>query len=624
MTIPRPEYPRPQFVRKDWLCLNGRWQFEIDQGDSGLERGLLARDLAGRITVPFCPESELSGVESRDFLEAVWYRREVEIPREWGGRRVLLHFQAVDYDATVWVDGKEVGRHRGGFSPFTCDLSDAAQPGERVTVVVRARDNHRDPQPRGKQAQTHGPRGAIYVRTTGIWQSVWMEPVPEIHLGRPRLTPDAANGVIRLEQPLVFRRAAAEQFQAAKREGLRLQARLLDGEGVAAEAECSAGLDFCPQLELRIPAERRRLWSPEDPHLYDVALQLVDGDGEVVDAARSYAGLRGVAIEGKAITLNGQPVFQRLVLDQGYYPDGIMTAPSDEALRRDIELSKEAGFNGARLHQKVFEERFLYHADRLGYLIWGEFGDWGCRNYGPAEDHQQPTPSYITEWLEVLERDYSHPSIVGWCPLNETWQPLHDRITTLDAVTRGLYLATKAVDRTRPVLDTSGYSHRVPEADVYDCHDYTQDPEPFAEHHADVGAGNPYYNGRVGRDGRDGQTWSIPYRGQPFFVSEFGGIRWNPEAAEGEDSWGYGERPKSIEEFYERFTRLCAVLLDDPAHFGYCYTQLTDIFQEQNGIYGFDRARKFDMARIRAAQQRPAAVEAGEGQPDCESGSTPT
>ena len=606
MTTPRPEYPRPQFVREDWLCLNGPWQFEIDQGDSGLERGLLTRRLTGHITVPFCPESKLSGVENHDFLEAVWYRREVEIPSQWRGRRVLLHFQAVDYDATVWVNGQEVGRHRGGFSPFTCDLSHAAQPGERVSIVVRARDNHRDPQPRGKQAQTFGPRGAIYVRTTGIWQSVWMEPVPEIHLGRPRLTPDVANSVIRLEQPLVHR-PAAEQFRVVKRTGLRLQAQLLDSAGVVAEAECSAELDLCPQLELRIPDGRRRLWSIEDPHLFVVILRLIDDKSAVVDEAHSYTGLRSVAIDGKAITLNGKPVFQRLVLDQGYYPDGIMTAPSDEDLRRDIELSMEAGFNGARLHQKVFEERFLYHADRLGYLVWGEFGDWGCRGYGAVEDHQQPTSSYITEWLEILERDYSHPSIVGWCPLNETWQPLHDRITTLDAVTRGLFLATKAMDRTRPVLDTSGYSHRVPEADVYDCHDYTQDPEVFAGRHADVAAGNPYYNGR------DGQTWSIPYRGQPFFVSEFGGIWWNPEVKAGEDSWGYGERPQSIEEFYARFTRLCEILLDDPAQFGYCYTQLTDIYQEQNGIYGFDRSLKFEMERIRAAQERPAAIESGDG-----------
>lgn len=604
MTIPRAEYPRPQFVRDDWLCLNGAWQFEIDQGDSGLERGLLDRDLTDRITVPFCPESKLSGVEIQDFLEAVWYRREVEIPSSWEGRRVLLHFQAADYDTTVWVNGEEVGRHRGGFSPFACYLGETALPGERVTVVVRARDNHRDPQPRGKQAQTYGPRGAIYVRTTGIWQSVWMEPVPETHLGRPRLTPDAANGVIRLEQPIVLRpQTAGESVEVARRTGLRLQAQLFDSAGPVTEDECSIELDMCPQLDLAVPEERRQLWSIETPHLYDVALRLVDGVGRVVDEARSYAGLRSVAVDGRTITLNGKPVFQRLVLDQGYYPDGIMTAPSDAALRRDIELSMEAGFNGARLHQKVFEERFLFHADRLGYLVWGEFGDWGCRGYGPVEDHQQPSASYITEWLEVLERDYSHPSIVGWCPLNETWQPLHDRITTLDAVTRGLYLATKALDRTRPVLDTSGYSHRVAEVDVYDCHDYTQDPDLFAEHHSHVAAGKPYTNGR------DGQTWSIAYGGQAFFVSEFGGIWWNPEAAEDEDSWGYGERPKSIEEFYERFTRLCEILLDDPAHFGYCYTQLTDIYQEQNGIYGFDRAGKFDMARIRAAQERPAAIE---------------
>ena len=603
MSIPRPEYPRPQFVRRDWLCLNGAWQFEIDQGDSGLERGLLTRTLAGGINVPFCPESQLSGVDNNDFLEAVWYRREVEIPSEWSGRRVLLHFQAVDYDATVWVNGQEVGRHRGGFSPFTCDMSGVAAPGDRVEIVVRARDNHRDPQPRGKQARTFGPRGAIYVRTTGIWQSVWMEPVPEIHLGRPRFTPDVANSAIRLEQPLVHRSTVAGQNQDVNRTGLRLHAQLLDGAGVVTEAECSAEYDLCPRLDLVIPAERRRLWSNEDPHLYDVILRLVDGEGALVDEARSYVGLRSVAIDGKAITLNGQPVFQRLVLDQGYYADGIMTAPSDEALRRDIELSMEAGFNGARLHQKVFEERFLYHADRLGYLLWGEFGDWGCRSFGAQEEHQQPTASYITEWLEVLERDYSHPSIIGWCPLNETWQPLHDRITTLDEVTRGLFLATKAMDLTRPVLDTSGYSHRVPEADVYDSHDYTQDPDTFAAHHARVADGAPFYNGR------DGQTWSIPYRGQPFFVSEFGGIWWNPEAKEGEDSWGYGERPKSIEEFYERFTRLCEILLDDPAQCGYCYTQLTDIFQEQNGIYRFDRSLKFDMERIRAAQERPAAIE---------------
>ena len=603
--IPRSEYPRPQFVRSDWLCLNGEWQFELDQGDSGLERGLLQRELSDRILVPFCPESELSGIGNHDFLEAVWYRREVTIPAAWAGRRPLLHFQAVDHDATVWVNGVEVGRHRGGFAPFSCDLGDVAAPGDTVTLVLRARDTHRGAQPRGKQATTFGPHGAIYVRTTGIWQSVWLEPVPDIALRRPRLTPDLANSLIRLEQPI-----------SSNRPGLRLRATLRDEEGVVSMAECAADLDLAPRLDLPIPAERRRLWAPGDPQLYDVDIQLLAADGDVVDEARSYAGLRSVAIVGKAILINGESVFQRLVLDQGYYPDGIMTAPDDDALRADIELSMAAGFNGARLHQKVFEERFLYHADRLGYLVWGEFGDWGCRHMGPLDgEHQQPGADYITQWLEVLERDYSHPAIVGWCPLNETWQSLTDRITLLDDVTQGMYLATKAMDTTRPVLDTSGYSHRVRGADVYDSHDYTQDPDELARRHAGLAEGKPYENSFEGRGiperYRGNARWSISYAGQPYFVSEFGGIWWNPQAAADEDSWGYGERPRDIEEFYDRFERLCAVLLDDVNMFGYCYTQLTDIYQEQNGIYGFDRALKFDMARIRNAQQRPAAIERG-------------
>lgn len=592
MSIPRSEYPRPQFARADWLCLNGEWQFEIDAGDSGLERGLRDRNLSGTITVPFCPEAPLSGVNCQDYMDAVWYRRTLAIPAEWAGRNVLLHFQAVDYDATVWVNGVEVGRHRGGFTPFSCDLSRVVQPGEEATIVVRARDTHRDPQPRGKQAQSYGPRGAIYYRTTGIWQTVWLEPVPASALQRPRITPDVGGGRFLVEQPV----------QGA-RPGQRVRLVLRDAAGEVGRAEGPAAADFTPQLVLEIPEARRRLWQPGDPHLYDLEIELLDVAGAVIDRAASYAGLRSVTLDGMAVKINGQAIFQRLVLDQGYYPDGIMTAPSDAALVADIELSMAAGFNGARLHQKVFEERFLYHADRLGYLVWGEFGDWGCRGYGPRHDHQQPGATYITQWLEALARDYSHPAIVGWCPLNETWQNMTDRTTVLDDVTRGMFLATKAMDLTRPVLDASGYSHRVAETDVYDCHDYTQDPDRFREHHSRVAQGEPYYNSA------QGETWSLPYAGQPFFVSEFGGIWWNPNAKPGEDSWGYGERPKSIEEFYDRFEQLCAALLDDPAMFGYCYTQLTDVYQEQNGIYTFTRGEKFDMARIRAAQQRPAAIE---------------
>ena len=604
MAIPRPEYPRPQFVRPDWLCLNGEWEFEIDQGDSGLERGLLQRALQRKITVPFAPESELSGIYNRDFLNAVWYRREVTIPTAWGDKRILLHFQAVDYDTTVWVNGEEVGRHRGGFSTFSFSL-DGVSAGETITIVVRARDSHIPPQPRGKQSKKLEGYGALYGRTTGIWQTVWLEPVPMTALKRPRLTPDVANSAIHLVQPI-----------SGNKTGLTLRATLSDGNGEIVTVERPADADFAPQLTLSIPEDRRQLWSNENPHLYDLVISLVDANGNVVDQATSYAGLRSVTIDGVAVKINGKIVFQRLVLDQGFYPDGILTAPSDEALIRDIQLSMEAGFNGARLHQKVFEERFLYHADRLGYLVWGEFPDWGAGVPGSDEDHQRPSASYITEWLEVLERDYSHPAIIGWCPLNETWQTISDHITDLDVVTRGMFLATKAMDTTRPVLDTSGYSHRVQETDIYDSHDYDQNPITFAERHAGLAEGKPYVNHpepkRWHEPTQYPPAWSLPYRGQPYFVSEFGGIWWNPNLKPGEESWGYGNRPASIEEFYERFEGLFNALIRNPKMFGYCYTQLTDVYQEQNGIYTFDRQTKFDMNRIRAVQQQRAAIEDAE------------
>lgn len=590
---PRPEHPRPQLVRDRWLNLNGEWEFEIDRGDSGLERGLAGRPLSGRILVPFAPESELSGIGERDFLLAVWYRRTFTVPAGWEGARVHLRFQAVDYDATVWCDGREVGRHRGGSTPFSFDLGPLPAGSEHV-LVVRARDDHRPPQPRGKQSQRLEPWSVFYPRTTGIWQTVWLEALPETWLERPRFVPDVPAGVLRLEQPL-----------AGPLRDHRVRATVRDAAGEVVTGEGALGSGFAAHLDLPLPQDRRRLWSPEDPYLYDVELELLDEAGRVVDRAGSYAGLRSVAIRGRAIELNGKPRFQRLVLDQGYYPDGILTAPTDEALRRDIELSQAAGFDGARLHQKVFEERFLYWADRLGYLCWGEFPDWGCGGYGPDETRQRPTATYITQWLEAVERDFSHPAIVGWCPLNETAQPLHDEWTDLDDVTRGMFLATKACDRTRPVLDASGYSHRVPESDVWDCHDYEQDPERFRVHHAGLERGEPFANRFAGR------PISVPYGGQPFFVSEFGGIRWSPADAEGERSWGYGQGPQTVEDFYHRFAGLCDALLDNPAMFGYCYTQLTDVYQEHNGLYTFSREPKFDLARLREIQRRPAAIEPG-------------
>jgi hypothetical protein len=375
-----------------------------------------------------------------------------------------------------------------------------------------------------------------------------------------------------------------------------LRVRLRDGEGSITEAETRCGENFYPRLDLVIPPERVRLWSMEDPHLYDLDFALLDETGGVVDHASSYAGLRSVCIDGPAVKINGRKVFQRLVLDQGYYPDGLMTAPCEAALIADIELSLSAGFNGARLHQKVFEERFLYHADRLGYLIWGEFSDWGlggCDAFpgwkvNAAGEVQRAgnvlgtefPPAYVAQWLEAIQRDFNHPSIIGWCPLNESNERMAERITPHDDAMRAMFLATKLYDATRPVLDVSGYSHRIAEADIYDSHDYTQDPDHFAKRHGSMNGHSVYRNDseRIG---------SIPYRGQPYFISEFGGIRWNPRVKSDAASWGYGEEPKTLEEFHRRFEGLCRVLLEHPRMFGYCYTQLTDVFQEQNGLFFF-------------------------------------
>ena len=610
--VPRPEHPRPQMVRPTWLNLNGQWDFEIDRGDSGLERGLLNRDLQSSILVPFAPESVASGIGDTDFMEAVWYRRTVTIPN-WGGLRTLLHFGAVDFETTVWVNGIEVIRHEGGFTPFTADLTDVASAGQAATITVRARDHRHQLQARGKQAVQYGNSDCNYTRTTGIWQTVWLEGVPEVHLLRPRITPSLASGTVTVVTPL-----------SNSRPGISLRATLTDARGQVTTDWISGDLEMAPSLRLVIPVDRLRPWSPEDPHLYGLRIECLAADGQVIDAIDSYTGVRSIAINGKAILLNGERLFQRLVLDQGLWPDTLMTAPTDAALVRDIQLAQDAGFNGARLHQKVFEERFLYHADRMGYLCWGEFADWGCNNLGPdSKDHgingdnQQPTASYVNEWVEAVARDYNHPSIVGWCPLNETKQLLHDRPTVLDQVTRAMFRATKLADPTRPVIDASGYSHRVLDTDVYDAHNYEQDPKAFAEAMSGLAKDRPFINTdiRVRHDtGEEIVTpMSVPYRGQPYFVSEFGGIWWDPDHVEldGHDttqSWGYGQRVADEQELQERFAGLTGVLLDDPLMFGYCYTQLTDTFQEQNGIYRFDRTTKLDISRIRAAQERPAAI----------------
>lgn len=589
MSIPRPEYPRPQFERPDWENLNGTWEFEIDQADTGVERGLRERPLSSTITVPFAPESTASGVGIRDQLTAVWYRRHWKVPAEWQGRRIMLHFGAVDHDTTVWVNGVEVGRHRGGFTSFSVDTTAAVTAGSDAIVVVRARDTARSPQARGKQARDFAPTGTFYPRTTGIWQTVWAEPVPHRRIGSLHVIPSLARGSFSIR--VVIRGARAADT---------VQVVVTDASGVVVGQDQQAlGQDFTPELVVGIASAHLHLWEPGRGYLYGLTVRLVSEDGQVLDQVASYAGMRSIAVDGTRVLINGKPVFQRLVLDQGYWPDTLMTAPSDAALVADIATGLAAGFNGARAHQKVFEERYLYHADRMGYLVWAEFGDWGVNEFGPDGWYQTPTISFVTQWLEAVGRDRNHPAIVGWCPLNEFQERITDRITDMDDVARAMFLGAKLADPTRPVLDASGFSHRLVESDVYDSHSYEQDPECFLAEQAGLAEGTPYVN----TDG--GHAISVPYAGQPYFVSEFGGIHWSSDA----DTWGYGDEVSSLEELYVRFEGLVNVLLEDPNMFGYCYTQLSDVESEHNGIVRYDRSSKLDLERLRQVQTRPAAIE---------------
>jgi beta-galactosidase/beta-glucuronidase len=590
MTIPRSEYPRPQFVRDQWLCLNGEWGFEIDGGDSGIERGLRDRELSGTVTVPFAPGTKASGINTNDFLNAVWYRREVTIPAEWSGKEVLLHFQAVGQDATVWVDGTEVYRHRGVWTPFEMNLRDVAQPGDTVTIVVRARMDTRQRNPWGKQSTIAGVdfRDEGCKRMIGLWQTVWMEPVDPVHMKRARITPDVANQRFRITQPV-----------SQNRKGVTFRATLAwDGKELVT-AEVPADQDFAPTVDLPIPDDELHLWDLGQGNLYDITLQLVDAEGTILDEVQSYAGLRSVTIDGMKVKINGRAVFQRLVLDQGQYEDTALTAPSDEMLRKDIELTLAAGFNGSRFHEKVFEERSLYWADQMGLLVWAEMGDWGF-------DQDDPPLCLVNQWMESIQRDYSHPCIIGWCALNETVRTRGDRIDGLDDITRAVFLAAKLADPTRLVLDASGHAHRVIESDVWDAHDYDykSDPLQFREKHSHLAEGEPFSN-------KANDPISLRYPvGKPYMLSEFGGLFYAPRYEGNDDAWGYGvSAPPTLEEWIDKLTYYFHAIMDQELMFGYCFTQLTDTWPECNGIYYQDRTEKCDLSLIRAIQDRPAGIE---------------
>jgi len=594
--IPRPEYPRPQFRRKDWTNLNGEWSFTFDDAGVGLAQGwqnVTLEDLRSdgspfdrQIVVPFCYQSKLSGIGETAFHDVVWYARHFEHTPA-GDERLLLHFGAVDYRATVWVNGAQVASHEGGHTPFSADVTHALSVGDNI-IVVRAEDPSRDVTiPRGKQYWKENSEGIFYTRTTGIWQTVWLEPVTRRRIDTLRLTPDVDAASVGFEVSVT-----------GIEPGMSLRATVeLEGERVL-EDTISLPSSL---VERSLPLIRRgeapetphladwpgpALWSPEHPNLYDLQLELLDRGGEVLDHVDSYFGMRKIEVKDGKVFLNNGPLYQRLVLDQGYFPEGILTAPTDEDLRRDVELAKEMGFDGARKHQKVEDPRWLFWADTLGFLVWGEMAN-----------AYQYSPGYVrrmtAEWQEAVMRDYNHPCIVAWVPMNESWgvpNLASDPSQTEHLL--ALYHLTRSLDPTRPVVSNDGWEHAI--TDLCNTHDY-RDAKALTKSYATP-------ESAVAAEPADRPIYvpGYAYRGEPILITEFGGIAFSGD----EEGWGYST-VADADEFLERYEALIAALLSCEPVQGFCYTQLTDVEQEVNGLLTYDRRPKADLTRIKEITARP-------------------
>lgn len=542
--IPRPEYPRPRFRRRGWVNLNGEWEF--GSGDS--------ETFDRRIVVPFCPQSALSGLNLRAPGDVVWYRRRFDAP---DSERLLLHLGAVDYRATVWVNGEEVARHEGGHTPFSADISRFAGRGDNV-VVVRAEDPLADRTiPRGKQYWKETSEEIFYTATTGIWQTVWLEPLPQHSIKSLTVRPDLDAGAVDVEVVADGDVEVVASFQGAV-------VGRWQGRGAA-----------------RISLDSAMAWTPESPHLYELEVNLLPATGDQADRVASYFGLRKVETKEGRFLLNGEPYIQRLVLDQGYFPGGLLTAGTDEELRRDIELAKAMGFNGARKHQKLEDPRWLYWADTLGFLVWAEMANF--HEHSPEAERR-----LITEWREAMLRDRDHPSIVVWVPMNESFglgaNPPADFLDRL-------YALTHELDGTRPVISNDGWQHAT--SDLCTLHDYGSAGELARRYRTLESALAP--------DARPRPAYLSGYgfRGEPVLVSEFGGV-----ALAGSGGFGWSEAVGS-DALLETYRKMVEALMAPGPVEGFCYTQLTDIEQERNGLLTFDRQPKLDPALAQSITQIP-------------------
>lgn len=578
ITTTRSEYPRPQFQRADWINLNGTWEFAFDDKRVGdQEKWHLDQQAAfdQKIQVPFTFQSELSGIGDTGFHDLVWYRKSIQIPSDWQNKRTILHFGAVDYTATVWVNGKWAAFHEGGHTPFQADITELLEE-EHNQIILRVEDFSQDVTlPRGKQYWKEDSASIFYTRTTGIWQTVWLEAVDPAHISKAKFTADIDRNEVRVR---LFYSPSTRQ------KGMRTRLTIsFEGELVAQDEFVVTHHEHTRSIGLHDfnDHELGRWWSPEKPHLYDIRLELIEQDN-VVDAVESYFGMRKISIENGKLHLNNRPYFLRLVLDQGYFPDGILTAPSDEAFIQDIELTQAMGFNGVRKHQKMEDPRFLYWCDRKGLLVWGE----AANAYNYSEEYVR---RFTQEWQEVIERDYNHPSIVVWVPMNESWgipNVKNDQRQQQHGL--ALYHLTKSLDDTRPVIYNDGWE--MMDTDLVAIHDYAWQEEVLNERYASIEKAVHSLPGN-----REIFVGGATYQGQPILITEFGGIAYKKSEWEG---WGYSGADND-EDYLQRLAAVIRPLHRSPIVQGFCYTQLTDVEQEINGLVTYDRKPKVPLEDIR-------------------------
>lgn len=568
----RTEYPNPQFQRETYKCLNGMWEFEIGSGE-----GKINTVLEGKIQVPFCVESELSGIGVTEHFKHCVYSKEIQVDDDDLQGRYVLHFGAVDYHARVYCNGVLVGEHRGGYTPFEMDIAPYCAVGtNRITVLVT--DDIHENVPSGKQTNKDTSFGCFYTRVTGIWQTVWLERTPKNYIKNFRFYPNAQEGKVQVEMEV---EGTGEVEINISYEGKPMG---------AAKGEVPHRYYF------DISLAEIHLWELGCGRLYDVTIQY----GE--DKVQSYFGLRDVAFRGKQFLLNGKSVFQRLVLDQGYYEKGIYTAESEQMFVDDIEKGLDLGFNGTRMHQKLFEPRFLYHCDKMGYMAWGEYASWGMHYY-----NLDGLSQFTKEWIEAVERDFNHPSIVIWCPLNETWMDLQDTEKARDIrFVEAVHGLTKALDKTRPCVDVSGGYHGK-YTDLWDIHNYFS-AENLKEEMRLLEKEGIVRFGKGEINSPQYQEENAIYDGElPVQISEYGGVSFSA----GEEGWGYISSSNE-EEFIQGYIDRTELLLKSPILSGFCYTQLYDIEQEQNGLFYYGREAKFSkagMQKIAECNRQLASIE---------------